>query len=48
MNSPKIDSYCQNAGLITPTKKDVDVMSDKLVIQLYRHNSIYEKLCGEK
>lgn len=39
--------FCDHAAIITFTSNDWEIMSDKLVRQLVRHNEIVEALCGE-
>jgi hypothetical protein len=43
----RTDSFCLNASYIIPTPHDVDVMSERLVTQIYRHDRIYKLLCAE-
>ena len=43
-----VSDYCLIAKQITPTKADVEVISDELVTQILEHDETYLKLCGKK
>jgi len=43
-----VSDYCLIAKQITPTKADVEVISDELVIQILEHDETYKKLCNKK
>lgn len=40
------NDYCLLSKKITPTNEDVSVISDKLVIEISKHNAIYDGICN--
>jgi hypothetical protein len=40
--------FCDHAEVIRPTQKDVEIISDRLVEQIVRHNEVGQRLCGWK
>jgi hypothetical protein len=46
-NSQRIDTYCRNAFLLTPTEHDRLTISDRLAAQILKHDTIFNKQCVE-
>jgi len=46
--TPIINSFCQNTGIITLTNHDIENLSDRAIVSIYKHNSAYVQICNIK